>query len=537
MTVLLIHPPVVKPCEPPAGIARLCGALGSHRVNTVLWDANLEGLLALMQAPQSAADRWTRRAQAQRTRHLAEIRRPELYRQPDRYRRAVADLNRLVETAAPAGAVRLSLTNLQDAALSPVRSSDLLQASEQPESSPFYPHFSRRLNELVEKDQPSVVGFSLNFLSQALSTFAMMGFLRRRWPQLSVVLGGGLITSWMRGPIRQNPFDGLVDHLVAGPGESALLSLLGVDRQRTDDRPHPTPDYRELPLSDYLAPGPVLPYSASSGCYWNRCAFCPEKAEGNPYVPVPTARLLEDLTDLSAATEAVLVHLLDNAVSPAVMKALGARPPGVAWYGFARVDRRLADPDFCMTLKRSGCVMLKLGVESGDQTVLDSEHKGVDLGLASAALKNLKKVGIATYVYLLFGTPSETPAAARRTLDFTVGHSAVIDFLNLSIFNLPINAPQARRLDTEMLSDGDLSLYTGFRHPRGWNRARVRQFLDKEFKRHPAVRAILRRNPPLFTSNHAPFFSPGYRSMTKCARRLTIQAASVSDGSSGRSSP
>jgi hypothetical protein len=34
----------------------------------------------------------------------------------------------------------------------------------------------------------------------------------------------------------------------------------------------------------------------------------------------------------------------------------------------------------------------------------------------------------------------------------------------------------------------------------------IRQFLDKEFKRHPAIASILRRDPPVFTSNHAPFF-------------------------------
>jgi hypothetical protein len=34
----------------------------------------------------------------------------------------------------------------------------------------------------------------------------------------------------------------------------------------------------------------------------------------------------------------------------------------------------------------------------------------------------------------------------------------------------------------------------------------IRQFLDKEFRRHPAIAPILRRDPPVFTSNHAPFF-------------------------------
>jgi hypothetical protein len=166
----------------------------------------------------------------------------------------------------------------------------------------------------------------------------------------------------------------------------------------------------------------------------------------------------------------------------------------------------LADAGFCKGLKASGCVMLKLGLESGDQAVLDALEKGITLDLASEALASLKQAGIATYVYLLFGTPPETPEAAGRTLEYTATHHENIDFLNLAIFNLPINCPEAASLDTRRFYEGDLSLYADFIHPHGWNRRDVRTFLDKEFRRHPAVRPILLRNPPFFTSNHAPFF-------------------------------
>ncbi len=150
--------------------------------------------------------------------------------------------------------------------------------------------------------------------------------------------------------------------------------------------------------------------------------------------------------------------------------------------------------------------MLKLGMESGDQAVLDAMQKGVDLEEASSALKTIKKAGIATFVYLLFGTPPETLAEARKTLDFVAKHHEEIDFLNLAIFNLPVYGPDTESLETRIFYEGDLSLYVDFEHPRGWNRKRVRQFLDKEFKRHRAIAPILRRDPPVFTSNHAAFF-------------------------------
>jgi hypothetical protein len=504
--MLLIHPPVSKPCEPPAGIAKLCGALFRHGINYEGLDANLEGLLSLLKAFPEPSDTWTSRALRHLSRHLASMSRWNAYHDESRYRRAVKDLNRILEMAARSSRVHLGLANYEHEELSPTRSADLLRAAENPEDNPFFPHFGKRLLEILKNRQPSVIGFSMNYLSQALSTFAMIGFLRRQCPGVKLVLGGGLITSWMRRPQWKNPFDGLVNHLVSGPGEIPLLSFMGA---KPFGDQHYSPRYDVLPVKEYFAPGPILPYSASSGCYWNRCSFCPERSEGNPYIPVPSERVLADLLHLVDEQRPVLVHLLDNAISPPLLKAMIKHPLRVPWYGFARITHHLTDPDFCLGLRRSGCVMLKMGLESGDQGVLDVLQKGIDLEEASSALKNLKKAGIATYVYLLFGTPPEGLTEARRTLEFVAKHHDSIGFLNLAIFNMPIYSPEAQQVETKSFYEGDLSLYTAFAHPKGWSRSLIRQFLDKEFKRHPAVAPILRRDPPVFTSNHAPFLAMG----------------------------
>jgi radical SAM superfamily enzyme YgiQ (UPF0313 family) len=501
--MILIHPPVAKPCEPPAGLAKLCGALNHHGISHKILDANLEGLLTLLKASPVPSDTWTSRAQRHLSRHLASLKCWDAYQDEDCYRRAIKDLNRILEMTARSSRIRLGLANYEHEELSPARSTDLVRAAENPGDNPFYPYFKKRLTELLRNDQPSMIGFSLNYLSQALCTFAMIGFLRQEYPSVKLVLGGGLLTSWVRRPHWKNPFDGLVDHLVAGPGEASLLSLTGVTLSGDN---HYRPIYDSLPITHYFAPGPILPYSSSSGCYWNRCSFCPERAEGNPYVPIPVEEVVLDLQHLVDRQKPVLVHMLDNAISPSLMRAISEHPPGVPWYGFARITRHLTDLDFCLALKRSGCVMLKLGLESGDQTVLDSMQKEINLEEASSSLKNLKKTGIATYVYLLFGTPSEGLIEARRTLEFAVKHHACIGFLNLAIFNMPIHGPEARRIEAKSFYEGDLSLYTSFDHPKGWSRPLIRQFLDKEFRRHPAIASILRRDPPVFTSNHAPFF-------------------------------
>ena len=218
-----------------------------------------------------------------------------------------------------------------------------------------------------------------------------------------------------------------------------------------------------------------------------------------------TEQVVEDLSSLVSTYKPRLIHLLDNAVAPSLMKRMIIEPPGADWYGFARVSQELSDPGFCLQLRKSGCVMLKLGIESGAQEVLDEMDKGINLELVEQSLAALHMAGIATYVYLLFGTPAETLDEARKTLDFTVRNAAAIGFLNLAVFNLPNNSQEKGNLQIHDFSGGDLGFYSDFVHPKGWNRKAVRRFLTDEFKAHPVIRPILQRDPPFFTSNHAPF--------------------------------
>ena len=504
IAVLLIHPPVVKPSEPPPGIAKLSGALTACGIHHRVIDANIEGLYYLLHKTITGPvgfDTWTRRALRNLSKNLKGLKGWEIYTNIDRYKRAVMDVNRLTGMSAVEYGVRMSLVDYQQKDLSPSKSDDLLHTAGHYGENPFYPYFSERIAQLIEKKNPGFAGFSLNYLSQALTTFSIIGFIKKRFPAVKIIVGGGLVTSWMRSPSWRNPFAGLIDHLVAGPGEAQLISLLG---KKTKMAGHYPPCYDSLLEGKYLAPGFILPYSTSTGCYWSKCSFCPERAEGNEYLQAHPDSVIDDLHALSKQVKPALIHLVDNAISPAMMKKIAENPPGAPWYGFVRITPRLADIDFCQALKKSGCVMLKLGLESGDQEVIDSMNKGINLETVSQALRTIKGAGIATYVYLLFGTPSETVKEARRTLDFTVKHAEYIDFLNLAIFNLPLNSPEASGLSTGKFYEGDLSLYVDFKHPKGWGRRQIRQFLDKEFKKHPAIQPILQRNPPFFTSNHAP---------------------------------
>lgn len=501
--MLIVHPPLTKPCEPPAALAYLSSALTTHGHSCTICDMNIEGLYFLCNTARPVEDTWSKRAYKHLQQNIAALQTIETYSSGDKYRRAVADINRILEMAGKGFGLQLSLGNYQDDTRSPLRSADLRLAAKEYATNIFFPYFGQRLDELLAVDHSDTIGFSLNYLSQALCTFAMIGYLRAMHSQVKIILGGGLVTTWLSRPQWNTPFAGLVDHLIGGRGEGPLLDLLGTPRKSG----HIRPDYEGLKNNSYLSPGFVLPYTSSFGCFWKKCSFCPETSEDNPYQHVAPDTTIADLQALTAATAPALIHFLDNALSPSTMQALTDKPPTVPWYGFARIDTLLADRQFCRRLKDSGCRMLKLGLESGDQMVLNRMQKGINLELAVKVLENLQDVGIATYVYLLFGTPSEGPEEAERTLSFVEKHHQAITFLNLAIFNLPACSQEVSSLEIADFYEGDLSIYRSFIHPKGWNRGEVRRFLDTTFKRSPKIADILRHDPPFFTSNHAPFMT------------------------------
>jgi hypothetical protein len=520
MDILLLHPPAAKAAEPPLGSAVLLAHLRRQGFAADALDLNLAAstwLLAperLAAAAGPAPATATRRAIAHVPRALALLRSPRATESFPRYRSAVEDLNRALAVWGT-GDERVTLGDYVHGRLSPFAPADLERLAARTERTLFRAFFEEEVVPQVLARQPHRIGVSINYRHQALPAFELAGLLRRALPGVELIAGGGLLSSWAailreRG-LRLPPFD----RLVTGPGEAGLVALLrGAAPEtpllRDPGRVEFTPDYSFADLGAYFSPEPVLPVATSRGCYWGHCRFCPEAtAPIHPFVTHPPDAVPQLLRTLAATTGVRRFHLTDNALPPATLRALAAAREelaGLAWHGFARFEPGLADSALVSDLAAAGCGMLQLGLESGSQALLDRLRKGTDLKTAARILHLLHAAGIATYVYVLLGTPEETEADAAATLAFLEEHAAAIDFLNLAIMNLPRDADFAGTLPGAEWEGDLLGLYRPV-GAGGQGRAAARRFLDRGLLGSPAIRAIVNRTPPWFTSNHAPFFA------------------------------
>jgi radical SAM superfamily enzyme YgiQ (UPF0313 family) len=424
--------------------------------------------------------------------------------------------------------MRITGSDLELPGLSPLSSADLAAAAAIPARVPLAAELAQAAAALLQED-PGLIGISATYLSQALPACALAGLLRQRGYRGKLVLGGGLVTSWAQQLHPASPLFRTWDGLVVGPGEAAAEALaqgeglsdapgllaptLGIWNPVPGGRNAPLcfePAPEDLPWNRYLAPGPILPLAASRGCYWRRCAFCPEAAQDRqPFRPARADQLIAAILRAREGVGTERVHLTDDAVPLPLLRRLarGLRGEGVRWYGFVRLEPALKEPTLARELAEGGCAMLQLGVESASQRLLDRMGKGIQAADAAPILRNLAEAGIRTYVYLLFGLPGETLTEAHETLDWTHGHAPWITFLNLARFHLPRGSLLDSRPEAALVQDPegeDLSLY---RPPRAGEEpaGRPGYRVLAEARRDPALRAIAYRAPPGFGANHAAF--------------------------------
>lgn len=93
-----------------------------------------------------------------------------------------------------------------------------------------------------------------------------------------------------------------------------------------------------------------------------------------------------------------------------------ALPEPIRWVANSRVD--LLNLSLLKKMKQAGCTLLSLGIESGDQRILDLAKKGITLEEATQAVQWIREAGLRSLAYFILGLPGETQESLEKTIQF-----------------------------------------------------------------------------------------------------------------------
>jgi anaerobic magnesium-protoporphyrin IX monomethyl ester cyclase len=193
----------------------------------------------------------------------------------------------------------------------------------------------------------------------------------------------------------------------------------------------PAPAWDLLALEHYSLPMVNKPYvlvETSRGCPYS-CDFCVAPIhQGHKFRERSAKALVDEIEKFHRELGIDFFYLWGDTVTlnvkafTAFCDELIARNLPIQWFGNARADN-LTDPAFVHRLKRAGCWMLALGIETESEDIRKNMVKRLERQKIQAAFKNMRDAGIKSFAFFILGYPGETPT----TLDATTKYAIELD--------------------------------------------------------------------------------------------------------------
>lgn len=310
-----------------------------------------------------------------------------------------------------------------------------------------------------------IIGISCGFSSQRDNALKAAELARKHNPSATIVVGGPHASAVPLDLLQEGS---PVDLVCVGEGEYTMLDLV-LARQSGSDikaipgtvaicsgaalanplRPPvadldglPFPAYHLVNMESYFqmfqsgfADRPMLPQSdshraasviTSRGCPFN-CIFCSIHLHMGKRWRANSAGYVNSHIKLLTESYGVKhIHFEDDNISFSRerfesivrdmegLKVFWDTPNGV------RVDT--LTEQIVEQCRKSGCIYLVFGVESGNQQVLDSiVDKKLDLSVVRQAAAWCKSAGLDAMAFYVIGFPGETPSDMQETIDYALG--------------------------------------------------------------------------------------------------------------------
>jgi len=190
----------------------------------------------------------------------------------------------------------------------------------------------------------------------------------------------------------------------------------------------PIPAWDLLDLSQYNLPLANQSYvilETSRGCPYT-CDFCVAPIhQGHKFRERSAASIVDEMAHVVRTHGVHFFYLWGDTVTlnvksfSAICEEIIARKLNVQWFGNARADN-LQDPAFVDRLKRSGCWMLALGIETESDETRKDMMKRLESEKIRKALINMRASGVKSFGFFILGYPGEDATAMERTINYAI---------------------------------------------------------------------------------------------------------------------
>jgi anaerobic magnesium-protoporphyrin IX monomethyl ester cyclase len=312
----------------------------------------------------------------------------------------------------------------------------------------------------ISNRKPDIVGIAGPFTSQIGNVIKVNAVVKEVDSKILTVVGGPHVTLVPKEFLEEAK---AVDIAVMGEGEYALLEIVQHFEGKRDlskisgiayrdggkivvnaRRPFiedldelPYPAYDLVDMERYLSPPKAIGYRSfqsravsmitSRGCPFN-CCFCSVHLHmGKSFRAHSAKYVLDHIQYVVDKYNVKNIFFEDDNLTldlkrfEAICDGLIERKIRIGWETPNGVRADCLNMNLLRKMKKSGVKSVFVGVESGDQQILDRVVcKSLDLNKVVEFAKNSQEIGLKTGAFYIIGFPGETKQNMHRTVDFAL---------------------------------------------------------------------------------------------------------------------
>jgi radical SAM superfamily enzyme YgiQ (UPF0313 family)/sulfatase maturation enzyme AslB (radical SAM superfamily) len=315
--------------------------------------------------------------------------------------------------------------------------------------------FKEGINQAVSevvRAKPLLVGVSVVDPKERLA-IDFIKRIKRRLSDSKIILGGPAVSTAKQRQIFLDQAGKDIDLFVIGEGEERCYEVVNRVKQKkslekingtivkTADgweetllKPNktieqiPFPTYQEFDMESY---GKSLLVEWSRGCH-NRCSFCKNWRLFPFYRAKVPEKVLDELKyqiNIYGIRKFTVVDSILNGNPDNLYRICSLiidNDLGIEWSGQIAPSEKM-NYSFFKHMHQAGCRQLQIGVESADNRVLKRMRKSYTAQMSQKTIRNAKKAGIKTEIFIIIGFPGENQSAFKKTFDFVKKNRAYID--------------------------------------------------------------------------------------------------------------
>jgi anaerobic magnesium-protoporphyrin IX monomethyl ester cyclase len=316
-----------------------------------------------------------------------------------------------------------------------------------------------RIKEEIQRRKPDIVGIANPFTSQVEHAIRVADIVKEVDPTILTVVGGPHVTVVPTEFLEEAKN---VDIVAIGEGEYTMVDIVsffegnkkiddieGIAHRRNgkvvlnsprqfiedlDELPYPA--YHLVDMEQYLNPKTIeyrsfqkraLSMITSRGCPFN-CSFCSVHLHmGKTFRAHSVDYVVDHIEHLVNEYRVKMIYFEDDNLTfdikrfEAICDKIIERDIKFQWETPNGVRADYLTLELLKKMKKTGCQSVFVGIESGDQYILDNIiGKSLKLENVIEFAKMCKKIGLKTGAFYIIGFPGETKETMRNTLKFAL---------------------------------------------------------------------------------------------------------------------